>query len=151
VLKLDQTATPAEFSDRHYLYDEVCPVHPLITSSLNPMQFCKFITDPKTAIHVPRICFIQLDAAVVTRASKGDSGSHPLGYLPDRIQECCDALDNMGKKTKTVDRSHQLSRRWLNAKNGYFVGDQGGLIHYPLPSVRELERDHHAWYRSAAL
>jgi hypothetical protein len=151
VLTLGQAIGPADFTDKHYLYDEICPLHPVIVSSLNPVEFCKFITDPKTPIHVPRICFVQLDADAFIRASKADPESHPLNYLPDRVRECCDALDKTEKRTKTVDRAHQLTCGWRNVKNGYFVGDQEGLIHYPLPSENELDRDYHDWWRSATM
>jgi hypothetical protein len=151
VLRRDQAAVPAEFTDKHYLYDEICPVHPLIASALDPVEFCRFITDPNTAIHVPRICFVQLNADAFIAASKGEPESHPLGYLPDRVRESCEALDSVEKRTKTVDRAHQLTCGWLNVKNGYFVGDQEGVLYYPLPSPRELDRDHHEWWRSARL
>jgi len=149
VLKLGQAPEPPEFSEERFLYDEICPVQPLIASSLDPREFCKFITDSKATIHVPRLCFVQLDADAFIRASEADPQSHPLGYLPDRVRECCAALSPDKKQTKTVDRLRQVTCGWRNVKNGYFVGDQDGLIHYPMPSTSELDREHHEWWRSA--
>jgi len=153
VLKLDQAAIPAQFSDEHYLYDEICPVHPLIASSLNPVEFCKFITDLGTPIHVPRLCFVQLDPAVFIEGSHACRGTHPLHYLPDRVRECFEALDASEKRTgtKTVDRTHQLIGSWLHIKNGCFVGDREDMLYYPFPAAEELDRDHHEWWRSATL
>ena len=35
--------------------------------------------------------------------------------------------------------------------SAFFLGDHDGLTYYPFPSVEELERDHHDWWRSASL
>ena len=39
VLALEPGELPAEFVDEYYLYDEICPVHPLIASKLDPVVF----------------------------------------------------------------------------------------------------------------
>ena len=100
---------------------------------------------------MPRICFVQLDLAPFGKGSQPALGLHPLHHLPDRVRECIQALDETEKKTKTVDRTRPLACGWRNVKNGYFVGDQDGLIHYPFPSESELDRDHHEWWRSASM
>ena len=151
VLKLAPSSELPVFEDKQYVYDEICPVHPLIASVLDPVSFCKFITGAEAAIRVPRICFVQLDLNVFIRASEGDPESHPLGYLPDRVRECCEELEKTEKQTKTVDRSRQLACGWMNVKNGYYVGDPDGLLYYPLPSPQELDREYHEWWRSARM
>ncbi len=151
VLKLEQAPLPSDFPETHFVYDEICPVHPLIASRLNPVEFSAFITDPETAIRVPRICFVQLDAEFFIGASQDGSVSHPLGYLPDRMHDCFAELDRTDKRSKTVDRTHQLACGWKHVKNGYFVGDPGGVVYYPFPSPEELARHHHKWHRSAML
>jgi len=54
-LELKQDSLPTEAEQIHHLYQELCPVHPLIASSLDPSEFCKFITDP------PGPCFCAKD------------------------------------------------------------------------------------------
>lgn len=151
VLRIEQADPPTSFPDEHFLYDEICPVHPLIASNLNPVDYTRFITSPDTHIRVPRICFVQIDADVFIRESRDEEQSHPLDFLPDRVRECFEALDTTDKQTKTVNRVHQLSCGWRHVKNGYFVGDPGGVVYYPFPTLDYLERNEHDWKRSAML
>ncbi|MDT8300491.1 MAG: hypothetical protein RQ760_03340, partial [Sedimentisphaerales bacterium] len=46
-LELKQAPLPTKTEEIHHLYQELCPVHPLIASTLDPSEFCKFITDPQ--------------------------------------------------------------------------------------------------------
>ena len=151
VLALEQGELPAEFSDAHYLYDEICPVHPLIASRLDPAAFTKFATNPDSPLCVPKILFTQLDPAAIIGADKTAEGSMAIHNLPERIKECFEELDAADKPTKTADRTRQLTFRWNHIKNGYFIGDQNSLLYYPFPTVDTLERDHHQWWRSATL
>jgi hypothetical protein len=151
VLALEQGELPAELSAEHHLYDEICPVHPLIASNLDPAAFTQFVTNPGSPLCVPKIFFSQLDPAAIIGSGKTAEGSLAIHNLPERIKECFGELDEAGKPTKTVDRTRQLTFRWNHVKNGYFVGDQNGLLYYPFPSQAELERNHHKWWRSATL
>lgn len=146
VLSLGQGELPAEFPAGLYLYDELCPVHPLIASKLDPVAFTGFATNPESPLCVPKIFFTQLDPDTIIA-----EGSPAIHNLPDRIKECFEELDAVDKPTKTADRTRQLSSRWNHIKNGYFVGDQSRLLYYPFPTADTLERDHHKWWRSASL
>jgi hypothetical protein len=151
VLALDQSELPAEFPSHHYLYDELCPVHPLIASKLNPLDFTRFATNPESPLFVPKVFFAQLDPAAIIGSGKTAEGSLAIHNLPERIKECFEELDEAGKPTKTVDRVRQLSFRWDHIKSGYFIGDQNHLLYYPFPSLDELEHKHHKWVRAAML
>lgn len=151
VLALEQGELPAEFPAGHHLYDEICPVHPLIASNLDPADFTQFVTNPRSPLYVPKIFFGQLDPAAIIGSGKTAEGSSAIRNLPERIKDCFREMDMASKPTKTVDRNRQLTFRWNHIKNGYFIGDQNSLLYYPFPSKEELERDHHIWWRSATL
>ncbi|VGO20605.1 hypothetical protein [Pontiella sulfatireligans] len=151
VLVLEQGELPTAFPDAHYLYDELCPVHPLIASKFDPMVFTKFATNPGSPLCVPKIFFAQLDPAAIIGADKTAEGSPAIHNLPARIKECFEELDAVDKPSKTADRTRQLTFRWNHIKNGYYIGDQDRLLYYPFPSVEALGRNHHAWWRSATL
>jgi len=57
------------------LYEELCPVYPLVVSALPPSGFLKFLTDPKNPIHVPRLFFVDM---LLDR----DENGMLAGYLP---------------------------------------------------------------------
>ena len=151
VLALEQGERPTEFSDGPHLYDEICPVHPLIASQLDPEAFTRFATNPGSPLCVPKIFFAQLDPAAIIGSDKTAEGSIAIHNLPERIKECFRELDVADKPTKTVDRTRQLTFRWNHIKNGYFVGDRNSLLYYPFPTADSLERDHYKWWRSAML
>jgi len=79
-----------------------------------------------------------------------------VGDLPYRhIDHLSDCLLELGaqpeKHTKTVDRTQPQTCPYRAMETGFFIGDQEGLTYYPFPSVEELERDHHDWWRSATV
>ncbi|MCF7816616.1 MAG: hypothetical protein K9M54_01940 [Kiritimatiellales bacterium] len=151
VLELEQGELPTGFDAAHYLYDEICPVHPLIASSLDPVAFTRFATNPDSPLCVPKIFFTQLNPDTLIDSGRTAKGSLAIRNLPDRIQECFESLDAKDKPTKTVDRLRQPTLRWNHIKNGFYIGDQTRLLYYPFPAKDKLERDHHIWWRSATL
>jgi hypothetical protein len=151
VLALEQSQLPSVSPAEHYLYDEICPIHPLIASKLDPVAFTKFVTDPDSPLCVPKICFADIDPAAIIGTDRTAESMPAIHNLPERIKECFRDLDTAGKPTKTVDRIRPLSFRWNHIKNGYFVGDGETLLYYPFPDRDTLDRKHHQWLRSASL
>ena len=131
------------------LYQELCPVSPMVVSSLPPGAFCRFITDPKNAVHVPRIFFADL------RADRDDAGrlAGALPYAhPKHIELCIRELEaGKGKKTKTVDREHSMNLFYRTVRRGFYLGDQTGTKFYPFPTLDELDDRHHTWWKSASM
>ena len=131
-----------------HIYQELCPVSPLVVSSLAPAGFSKFMTDPGNAISVPRLFFADL---LVDQ----DESGQLAGYLPYpepmHILECLKEIKGgRGKPTKTVNRTPVMNAFFRTIRRGFFVGDQQGLKFYPFPSLRELEVQHARWWRSAS-
>jgi len=151
VLSLEQAPHPGGVAADYYLYDEICPVHPLIASKLDPAAFARFVTHPGSPLCVPKIFFADLDPEKLIGTDRTAEAMPALHNLPERIKECFRQLDTADKPTKTVDRIHSATCRWNQIKNGYFVGDQTGLFHYPFPDRDTLDRYHHSWLRSAML
>lgn len=150
VLELKQASLPEDGPVKYHLYQEVCPVHPLIASTLGPAEFCRFITDPSRPIDVPRICFVDLELSELADDPRhGRATGLPYPYL-EHIRDCLVELESDGgKHTKTVDRIHRESFPFRCIKRGFFLGDQEGLLYYPFPPRIELETTHYPWWRSA--
>ncbi len=151
VLALDQSELPPSSHAAHYLYDEICPVHPLIASNLDPAAFAAFVTDPGSPLCVPKIFFAELDPSVFIGSDRTAEDLPAIHNMPERIKECFSNLDEAGKPTKTVDRTRSLTFRWNHIKSGYFIGDGKTLLYYPFPDAETLDRHHHTWWRSATL
>jgi len=150
-LKLKQQSTPKQFEGKYHLYQELCPVHPLIASVLNPVEHTKFITDPSTRIAVPKICFAELSLSGLA----DDPQSRDVGNLPykaiNNLRDCVGELSSQNKTTKTVNRIQPEHIPFRCIKSGFFIGKSKKVLYYPIPSEQVLEKEHHAWWRSAAL
>ena len=151
VLKLDESPydVAAETNGVH-LYQEMCPLIPMVVSSLAPAAFARSITDPHSPVHAPRILFVDL-------ALDRDAQGRLAGWLPytdiAHIEDCIQSLlvpDGSGKATKTVSRTPR-TRGFLRAiRRGFYLGDQTGVKFYRFPTREELEIHHSKWWHSAS-
>ena len=150
VLEIRPAQTPPEPSAKYHLYQELIPVHPLIASCLGPGEFCRLITDPGKPIHVPRICFAELDLAELAEdPAAGAATGLPYSNL-EHVRSCLRELQPGGRKqTKTVDRIGGRGLTYRCVKSGFFVGDRERMLYYPYPAREELEGRYYAWWRCA--
>ena len=130
------------------LYQELCPVSPMVVSVLHPIEFLHFLTDPKSALRVPRLFFADL---LLDRESSG----RLAGYLPYpdpiHVMDCINEIElNAGKKAKTVSRSPYLHGFFRTIRRGFFLGDAKEYKFYRFPEQRVLEIEHAKWWRSAS-
>jgi len=150
-LQLQRSEPPEQYDGQYHLYQELCPVHPLIASRMNANDFSAFITNPDVTVSVPRICFVQMDlAGLADEPSKGNAGNLPYNNI-DHIRDCLVELATRGKTTKTINRIQHEHILYRCIKNGFFVGDQTGMLYYSFPSLADMEEKYHYWWRSAEL
>ncbi|MCF7853242.1 MAG: hypothetical protein K9N51_00470 [Candidatus Pacebacteria bacterium] len=151
VLRLEKASPPATFAKDFYLYVEICPTQPLIASTLNPLEFCDFITDEQNPIHLPKLCFVDIKTEPWLEVPEGTVGGHRTGREVGHVRSCLRQLEASSEKlTKTVDRTHTIQSWNMQIKNGFFVGNGDTVLFYPFPDRDTLERDCHDWWRSAA-
>ncbi len=150
-LELKQAELPKKFSGKAHLYREICPVHPLIGSSLDPVAFTKFITTPAQPVYVPKIMFVELELnGIADDPIGGRADNLPYNDL-SHIRNCIAELDSKQIKIKTVDRVAQQSILYRSVKSGsgFFLGDQKKVIYYPYPSKEDFEGKYNTWWRCA--
>lgn len=130
------------------LYQQLCPLTPMVASALPPAAFAKFITDPDNALWVPRILFADL---LIDRDEDGRLAGHLPYTDPLHIEDCIRQLEQRSgtKQTKTISRTPQIVAFYRTIRRGFFVGDRSGLKLYPFPALAELETEHAHWWRSA--
>ncbi len=146
-LELKQASTYTEPTQKYHLYREIAPVNPLIASSLGPVEFCRFITDPSKPVYVPRLCLVELDLAGMAEDPKnGRADNLPYRHLA-HIRTCLGELGT--KPIKTVDRLPRQGIIYRCIKSGIYIGDRERVLEYAFPSVDELELKHDEWWRCA--
>jgi hypothetical protein len=123
----------------------------LIASRLNASDFNRFITNPEVTVSVPRICFVEMDLAdLAHEPSSGDAKNLPYSNI-EHIRDCLIELATKSKTTKTINRIQHEHIQYRCVKKGFFVGDQTGMRYYAFPSLEDMEKHHHYWWRSAEL
>jgi len=150
-LALQPSETQEEYEGQYHLYQELCPVHPLIASRMNARDFNNFITNPEVTVSVPRICFVEMDLAeLADDPSTGNSRNLPYNDI-EHIRDCLLELATKDKTTKTINRIQHEHIPYRCVKRGFFVGDQTSILYYPFPSFEDMQKHHHYWWRSAEL
>jgi hypothetical protein len=150
-LALQHSKAPEDYEGQYHLYQELCPVHPLIVSRMNAKDFNNFITNPEVTVSVPRVCFVEMDLAdMANDPSQGNTRNLPYKNI-GHIKDCLIELTTQDKTTKTINRIQHEHVLYRCVKKGFFIGDQTGMLYYPFPSLEDMQKHHHYWWRSAEL
>ena len=150
-LELKKTPYDAsnEIKGKMHVYQELCPVNPLIASSLLPSEFLKRMTDGSTPIALPKLFFVELDP--------GDLATNPqsssVDYLPfanvGHLKDCLEILNNeSGKRMKTVSRVFSGSLLYRTIEKGFYIGSNDDTIFYAFPGLTELSKINYEFFRS---
>ncbi len=135
----------------YWAYQELCPVHPLVVSVLDPKEFANFMTDSSHHISVPAIAFANLKTVNLSDPERSGNLGGTYDHKAEHLARCVEAVrGNPKKPNKNVQRS--------NAEFSYQVIDQaiyiasgGKLAGWRMPDRRTLETEHRDWARSAMI
>ncbi len=133
-----------------YLYQELCPVTPLVVSRLPPRAFCEAITAADTPIRLPRLVFADLELGeLATDPVDGCADNLPYADL-DHLRDLLSVFGSRPEKCSQLFKRRArggLSYRLI--KHGIYVGDNNHFGFYPFPALEALETTHRRWWRSA--
>ncbi len=135
----------------YFVYQEICPITPLVVSRLNPSDFCAYMTDTTNKVSVPQVVFADLKTIDFEHPENtgniGGAYDRNIQHLRDCIQ---DVQTQKDKPNKNVERSvSSFSYQIVNS--GVYVGQGSNLVQYTMPSVAELRQKHYDWARSAMI
>ena len=132
-----------------HLFQELCPVNPLVASELTPSSFLKKLTDGSIPIVLPKLFFVDLKL--------GELATNPLGgsaeQLPysniGHLRDCLEILSGEYEKhMKTVQRVYSGSLLYRTIESGFYIGSKDEILFYPYPSLSELENINYEFFRS---
>jgi hypothetical protein len=151
-LTLSQETFPPDKTEKPYhVYQELCPVQPLVVSSLAPGAFGDFIINGESKISMPALCYCDLKVIDLNdlehTGNVGPLYDHNLGHLI----ECIAAVTERGKITKTLDRTFAGSFRFQIVKDGFALVNKTEKLWYPMPTEEELATRYYDWSRSAMI
>lgn len=152
VLGLERSEYDDAGDDKLHLYQEIAPVHPLIVSTLNPLEFFELVTHSSSMIRFPAIAFVELRLDDLARdPENGAIGDLAYSFINPLRVSLIDVQRKDTTPTKLVNLSQSPDFPYRDIKNGIFVGNTEALGYYALPSREELQRDYYRWWRTANL
>lgn len=151
-LGLDPWGAIPESTGEMHLYQEIAPVHPRVVSTLGPREFYDLLSDPsKSMVTVPALCFVELTlGGLAADPESGWAQGLPYSNI-DHYRECLIELRTKTVVVKMVDRIHRTAFYFRTVKSGYYLGNAGELLFFPMPSHEILRREHYQWWRSAQM
>ena len=149
-LELTRSEYIREPDRQAHLYQEFCPIDPMVASCLEPLEFCRAITDPSRPVHVPRIVFSQLSLRGLAHDPVGGE-AHDLPYpnLQHLREVLALLLSADSKSSKLFLKQVNDGVFYRTIRGGFYVGDQQDFAFYRFPDREELEADYYTWWRSA--
>jgi hypothetical protein len=132
-----------------HLYQELCPVTPLVASGFPPSVFMKRLTDGSIPIVLPKLFFVELKLGEL--ATNPLSGS--IEHLPYsnvvHLRDCLEILQGEYEKhMKTVQRIYSGTILYRTVESGFYVGAKDEIVFYPYPTMAELENINYEFFRA---
>lgn len=137
------------------VYQEICPLSNMVASTLDQRAFAKYITSETRSKGAPKILFTQYEFNVelfLHQNQNRDMLTCPIpDTYPNRLHDyLLELKENSDKKTKTISLNSTLTAAsWRLIRHGFWFGGPDELVFFPMPSSKELEKNHYEWWRSA--
>jgi hypothetical protein len=150
-LELKRTPYDAskEVKGKLHLYQELCPVTPLVATDLTPSAFLKKLTDGSIPIVLPKLFFVDLKLEELATNPLTGSVEHLPYSNVGHLRDCLEILKGEYEKhMKTVQRIFSGSLLYRTVESGFYVGAKDETIFYPYPSLTELENINYDFFRA---
>ena len=132
-----------------HLYQELCPVTPLVASELAPSAFLKRLTDGSIPIVLPKLFFVDLKLGELATNPLGGSAEHLPYTNIGHLRDCLEILrGEYEKHMKTVQRIYSGLLLYRTIETGFYVGAKDDMAFYPYPSMSELENINYEFFRA---
>jgi hypothetical protein len=138
-----------EPKNKLHLFQELCPVTPLVASELTPSAFMKKLTDGSIPIVLPKLFFVDLKLGELATNPLGGSAEHLPYSNVGHLRDCLEILKGEYEKhMKTVQRIYSGSLLYRTIESGFYVGSKDEVVFYPYPSMTELENINYDFFRA---
>lgn len=149
-LKRNDDSLPA--GDRQYwAYQELCPVHPLVVSVLDPAGFAEFMTDTKHHVAVPALAFANLKTVNLSDPEHSGNLGGTYDHKGEHLAACVEAIrSNPAKPNKNVQRSNSAFSYQV-IDTAIYIASKGALAGWRMPARADLVNNYRDWARSAMI
>jgi hypothetical protein len=137
-----------ESANALHLYQELCPVTPLVASSLAPSSFLKRLTDGSIPIVLPKLFFVELKLGELADNPLSGSAEHLPYPNIGHLRDCLEIIKGeYEKQMKTVHRIFSGELLYRTIATGFYVGAKEEIIYYRYPGNAELENINYNFFR----
>jgi hypothetical protein len=131
-----------------HLYQELCPVTPLVASGLPPSVFLKRLTDNSIPIVLPKLFFVELKLGELATNPLSGSAEHLPYSNVGHLRDCLEILrGEYEKHMKTVQRIFSGTLLYRTIETGFYVGSKDEMAFYPYPTMKQLEDINYEFFR----
>jgi hypothetical protein len=131
-----------------HLYQELCPVTPMVASGLTPSTFLKRLTDNSIPIVLPKLFFVELKLGELATNPLSGSAEHLPYSNIGHLRDCLEILrGEYEKHMKTVQRVFSGTLLYRTIETGFYVGSKDEIAFYPYPSMKQLEDINYEFFR----
>jgi hypothetical protein len=151
VLELKRSAydKSGEPQNALHLYQELCPVSPLVASSLPPSVFLKKLTDRSIPISLPKLFFVELKLGELATEPLTGSAEHLPYSNVGHLRDCLEIIKGEYEKhMKTVNRIFSGELLYRTIETGFYVGAVDDIAFYPYPKMADLEMINYNFFRA---
>ncbi len=134
------------------IYQELCPLRPLVASNLAPAAFGRYMTTEAESKGAPKLFFTELTIDVAGLLQQDEPLLHsPLpnvhpAHLVASLKELAAKPD---KRTKTISLKSIFDDVGYNRVGaGYWLVAGDEVVFYPMPAESEIEEKHYDWWKS---
>lgn len=135
----------------YYLYQDLCPVNPLVISAFEPKAFGEYMVNKNVKISLPALFFC--DMKVVDMNNLEHSGH--IGPIYDRnlghLNECIKSVTVRGKETKMIERTFAGKFTFQIVDQGFALFNADEKVWYQMPTKEEFETKYYYWASSAMI
>ena len=132
-----------------HLYQELCPVSPMVASSLAPSVFLKRLTDGSIPIVLPKLFFVELKLGELATNPLYGSAEHLPYPNIGHLRDCLEIIKGEYEKhMKTVHRIFTGELLYRTIDTGFYIGSKDDLAFYPYPKMAELEKLNYNFFRA---
>jgi hypothetical protein len=132
-----------------HLYQELCPVTPLVASSLVPSAFLNRLTDGSIPIVLPKLFFVELKLDELATDPLSGSAEHLPYPNIGHLRDCLEIIKGeYEKQMKTVHRIFSGELLYRTIDSGFYVGTKDDIVYYPYPKMAELEKLNYNFFRA---
>ncbi len=150
VLELVRGDPPAAPNKTYYLYQELCPIQPLVVSNQKPAAFGAGLCDQTNKVSVPKIAFADCKTPDLNDMENTGNIGTTFSRRRAHLLDCIASVSGTdAKPAKTFDRSHIASFTFQLINSGIYISGNEGIAFWAMLTVDELKRNHYDWGQSA--